>query len=71
MKNTNDFPSKAAVERVRAAYPSGCRVELISMDDPIRQTKTRRTGNCSLHRFHRHGFRRLGLRFRSRHRIRR
>jgi hypothetical protein len=39
MKNTNDFPSKAAVERVRAAYPSGCRVELISMDDPYAKLK--------------------------------
>lgn len=39
MKNTNDFPSKAAVERVRAAYPSGCRVELISLDDPYAKLK--------------------------------
>lgn len=28
------FPSKAIVERVRAMYPIGCRVELIHMDDP-------------------------------------
>jgi hypothetical protein len=34
MKNINNFPSKATVERIRTAYPSGCRVELISMDDP-------------------------------------
>lgn len=32
--NNNSFPNKAAVERIRAAYPVGCRVELISMDDP-------------------------------------
>lgn len=34
MKNNNNFPKSAAVERIRLAYPSGCRVELISMDDP-------------------------------------
>jgi len=39
MKNTNDFPNKATVEWVRAAYPSGCRVELISMDDPYTKLK--------------------------------
>lgn len=39
MKNINNFPSKVAVERVRAAYPSGCRVELISMDDPYAKLK--------------------------------
>lgn len=34
MRNNNGFPSKATVERVREAYPPGCRVELVSMDDP-------------------------------------
>lgn len=34
MKNNNNFPKSAAVERIRTAYSSGCRVELISMDDP-------------------------------------
>lgn len=34
MKNINNFPNKTTVERIRATYPSGCRVELISMDDP-------------------------------------
>lgn len=28
------FPSEAVVERTKARYPSGTRVELISMDDP-------------------------------------
>ena len=28
------FPSKETVERVRKAYPSGCRVVLVRMDDP-------------------------------------
>lgn len=27
------FPSKDIVERVRKQYPSGCRVELVRMDD--------------------------------------
>jgi hypothetical protein len=34
MKNINNFPTKATVEQIRATYPSGCRVELVSMDDP-------------------------------------
>ncbi len=34
MKNQNGFPHPAVVERVRAQYPIGCRVELIAMDDP-------------------------------------
>lgn len=28
------FPSKETVERIRREYPVGCRVELVSMDDP-------------------------------------
>lgn len=28
------FPSKEQVETVRQQYPVGCKVELISMDDP-------------------------------------
>lgn len=28
------YPSKETVERVREAYPLGCRVELVSMNDP-------------------------------------
>ena len=27
------FPNKETVERVRKAYPVGCRVELVQMDD--------------------------------------
>ncbi len=34
MKNSNGFPHPALVERRRAQYPKGCRVELVSMDDP-------------------------------------
>ena len=35
----NKFPSKETVERLRQMYPSGCRVELISMDDPYTKLK--------------------------------
>lgn len=28
------IPSRAQVERIRQAYPAGCRVELVSMNDP-------------------------------------
>ena len=31
--NSNGFPSRETVERMRKMYPTGCRVELISMDD--------------------------------------
>ena len=30
----NNFPSREIVEAVRKRYPIGCRVELISMNDP-------------------------------------
>lgn len=33
----NGFPSKAAVDRVKAMFPAGTRVELIEMDDPYRK----------------------------------
>jgi hypothetical protein len=29
----NNFPSRATVERIRKQYPTGCRVELLRMDD--------------------------------------
>ena len=31
------YPSHETVERLRAMYPKGTRVELISMDDPYRE----------------------------------
>lgn len=34
MVNSNRFPDRRTVERIRKMYPDGCRVELISMDDP-------------------------------------
>ncbi len=33
MRNSSGFPDKSTVDRIRARYPTGCRVELISMDD--------------------------------------
>lgn len=32
--NSNSFPSRETVERIRKLYPTGCRVELVRMDDP-------------------------------------
>jgi len=32
--NKNGFPSKETVQRIRAEFPQGSRVELIRMDDP-------------------------------------
>ena len=33
------FPSKEQIEQYRREYPAGCRVELVSMDDPQAPTK--------------------------------
>ena len=33
------FPSHDAVERLRARYPEGTRIELVSMDDPYTKLK--------------------------------
>ena len=35
----NSFPSKETVDRLRAQYPPGCRVELVSMSDPYSKLK--------------------------------
>ncbi|GHU57347.1 hypothetical protein AGMMS49975_22770 [Clostridia bacterium] len=35
MRNNNGLLDGATVERLRAAYPVGCRVELVSMNDPF------------------------------------
>ncbi len=35
----NNFPSKEIVERIRKQYPSGVRVELVSMNDPYSKLK--------------------------------
>ena len=28
------MPTRAQVERIRAEYPAGCRIELVRMEDP-------------------------------------
>jgi hypothetical protein len=42
------FPDRKIVERVKKEYPSGTRVELISLNDPYRDipTGTRGTVSC-------------------------
>lgn len=35
----NRFPSQETVSRVRELYPSGCRVELVRMNDPYSKLK--------------------------------
>lgn len=39
MANNYGFPSRETVERVRKIYPKGCRVKLVSMDDPYGSLK--------------------------------
>ena len=39
MNRNNGFPNRETVARVRQMYPVGCRVELISMDDPYSKRK--------------------------------
>lgn len=40
MVNNTGFPDRKTVERIREMYPKGCRVELISMDDPYNSKLT-------------------------------
>lgn len=44
MTNSSGFPDRKTVERIRKMYPEGCRVGLISMDDPYTQLKPGDTG---------------------------
>jgi len=39
MRNNNGLPSRAVVEARKAQYPSGIRVELVSIDDPHTELK--------------------------------
>lgn len=44
----NKFPSKETVERIRQQYPSGTRVELVSMNDPYTKLKPGDQGTVRL-----------------------
>lgn len=44
----NDFPSKRIVELLRQRYPEGCRVELVSMDDPYTRLKPGDKGTVAM-----------------------
>lgn len=48
MMGSNGFPDRKTVERVRRMYPKGCRVELISMDDPYGTLKPGDRGTVKL-----------------------
>jgi len=45
--NKNGFPSKETVQRIRAEFPQGSRVELIRMDDPYAALKPGDQGTVS------------------------
>ncbi len=47
MKNSNGFPNSALVEPRRTQYPKGCRVELVSMDDPYTKLRPGDQGTVS------------------------
>ena len=47
MRDNSGFPSKVTVERICKKYPDGCRVELVSMDDPYSKLKTGDQGTVS------------------------
>ena len=47
MRNNNGFSNRAVVERVRTAYPTGCRVELVCMEDPHTKLKKGDQGTVS------------------------
>lgn len=49
MKFSNsDFPSAEQIKRLREKYPSGTRVELVSMNDPFTTLKPGDRGTVSL-----------------------
>ena len=47
MDSNHGFPSRETVAQVRQVYPTGCRVELISMDDPYSRLKPGDRGTVS------------------------
>lgn len=47
MNSNNGFPNRNTVELIRKRYPVGCRVELVSMDDPYSRLKPGDRGTVS------------------------
>lgn len=47
MNSNIGFPNRNTVELIRKRYPGGCRVELISMDDPYSKLKPGERGTVS------------------------
>lgn len=47
MNSNNGFPDRNTVELIRKRYSVGCRVELISMDDPYSRLKPGDRGTVS------------------------
>jgi hypothetical protein len=47
MRYSSGFPNKAIVERMRETYPPGCRVELLSMEDPYSKLMPGERGTVS------------------------
>ena len=47
MSNSNGFPSKAVVEARRERFTPGCRVELITMNDPYSRLKPGEQGTVT------------------------
>ncbi len=45
--SSNGFPSRETVERVRRMYPTGTRVELVSMNDPYTKLRPGDKGTVS------------------------
>lgn len=43
----NNFPSKEVVDSLRKKYTQGCRVELVSMDDPYTKLKPGEQGTVN------------------------
>lgn len=41
----NAFPPRSIIERLRIQYPAGCRVELVSMNDPYTKLRPGDQGN--------------------------
>ena len=46
----NTFPPREIVERLRLQYPAGCRVELVSMDDPYARLRPGDQGTVTIHK---------------------